>query len=117
MPVGRGFHVGSHGGFHLSPRRDDFSKEDSSSPSGWLTSLSAIILATERSFCNCSIALPTSILTLVVASPDPWSVFRSSFSFWISAKLIGICDYCFGLTIAVSYTHLRAHETRHDLVC
>ena len=22
-----------------------------------------------------------------------------------------------GTTVAVSYTHLRAHETRHDLVC
>src|SRR5450759_3352140 len=30
----------------------------------------------------------------------------------------GICEInCPNGTIAVSYTHLRAHETRHDLVC
>src|SRR5450756_2574153 len=28
--------------------------------------------------------------------------------------VIGICN---GFQIPVSYTHLRAHETRHDLVC
>src|SRR5659263_613519 len=28
-----------------------------------------------------------------------------------------IINDSFGHTMAVSYTHLRAHETRHDLVC
>src|SRR5450759_5770524 len=27
------------------------------------------------------------------------------------------CWACFGSFVPVSYTHLRAHETRHDLVC
>src|SRR5450756_1766883 len=29
---------------------------------------------------------------------------------------LGVLDGCL-ITEAVSYTHLRAHETRHDLVC
>src|SRR5659263_412474 len=30
---------------------------------------------------------------------------------------LGVTEQSAGAPIAVSYTHLRAHETRHDLVC
>src|SRR5450756_1022722 len=36
-------------------------------------------------------------------------------------RLVGVWEWLIGeatrATIPVSYTHLRAHETRHDLVC
>src|SRR5665648_569182 len=31
----------------------------------------------------------------------------------LTGRIVMVC----GIVIAVSYTHLRAHETRHDLVC
>src|SRR5665648_1142233 len=42
--------------------------------------------------------------------------------YWLAAKWQFQCSSCsFRTTLrsgtAVSYTHLRAHETRHDLVC
>src|SRR5659263_58354 len=40
-----------------------------------------------------------------------WKINISKFTTWLGA--VGLL---FGVA-AVSYTHLRAHETRHDLVC
>src|SRR5450756_1901820 len=39
-------------------------------------------------------------------------------SFWVIVKLVvPVTVQLFDSVITVSYTHLRAHETRHDLVC
>ena len=43
-----------------------------------------------------------------------WSIDREKATFATSMSANNIVMF---LKIAVSYTHLRAHETRHDLVC
>src|SRR5450756_357457 len=35
----------------------------------------------------------------------------------LESQMIHMIQELFGQTLSVSYTHLRAHETRHDLVC
>src|SRR5450759_5882522 len=44
---------------------------------------------------------------------------RPGFNFGLTFNNYFSSNYSFstGISIAVSYTHLRAHETRHDLVC
>src|SRR5450759_5470182 len=46
---------------------------------------------------------------------DTWG--RLSISFYIYALLFVAFDVEVVFLYPVSYTHLRAHETRHDLVC
>ena len=48
--------------------------------------------------------------------PSLHSLSRSS-AFQTALFLLGVLAFARACISAVSYTHLRAHETRHDLVC
>src|SRR5450759_5891885 len=53
----------------------------------------------------------------VVSDPKNWEV-QTRCTEWETRDLVGhMIDVLEGYMKTVSYTHLRAHETRHDLVC
>src|SRR5665648_924109 len=58
-----------------------------------------------------SFTVPGSSILALSLSVDKLSAF---FIFILSLTVFAVSIYSIG---SVSYTHLRAHETRHDLVC
>src|SRR5665648_936931 len=75
---------------------------------------------------KCAVTIPISMLHLQVESFNPYWVFKCAVTFMILSpqflpipefqSLLGFQMRC-DIYDAVSYTHLRAHETRHDIVC
>ena len=53
----------------------------------------------------------------VYAATEPSSQAIQQQSNKVTGKVSDATGPIIGASVAVSYTHLRAHETRHDLVC
>src|SRR5450759_4900623 len=74
-------------------------------------------LSTQLSASQVGITLTTLVLGYL-AQPSLGRLLRSPMSaVGVPGSAVQPTATAIALVIAVSYTHLRAHETRHDLVC
>src|SRR5665648_1179756 len=75
--------------------------------------------ASSRICISATMAYSSSSVTWVAVTMPPVRKSRMYVSRLKSYHLLNSCSHLFWpfLFVSVSYTHLRAHETRHDLVC